>query len=250
MNEYVKNLSRLEFVVTVACTGKCRHCSQGDHSGHSGHIDQDTAERAVRDVCERFNIQSMMAFGGEPLLCPEVTCRIIRAGAACGVPHIDLITNGFFSRNPERIRSVAHMLADSGTNRVLLSVDAFHQETIPLEPVALFARCVRDAGIPMELSPAWLANPRDGNPYNVRTREILRSFAPLDIPVGEGNVIFPSGNALRYLGKYFKGTAPPQDPYLRDPRDIRTVSFEPDGGALGGNILRQDILDILEAYRP
>ena len=250
MNEYVKNLSRLEFVITMACTGRCRHCSQGDHAGNSGHIDPDAAERAVRDVCGRFRIQSMMAFGGEPLLWPEVTCRIFRAGALYGVPHIDLITNGFFSRDPERIRAVARMLANSGANRVLLSVDAFHQESIPLEPVKLFARRVREVGIPLELSPAWLASPEDGNPYNIRTREILRSFASLDIPVGDGNVIFPSGNALSYLGDYFKDTTPPPDPYVQDPTDIRAVSFEPDGGVLGGNILRQSVLDILDSYRP
>lgn len=29
MNEYIKNLNRIEFVVTRACTGKCKHCSEG-----------------------------------------------------------------------------------------------------------------------------------------------------------------------------------------------------------------------------
>ena len=33
MNKYLKNLNRIEFVVTMACTGKCKHCSQGEHKG-------------------------------------------------------------------------------------------------------------------------------------------------------------------------------------------------------------------------
>lgn len=31
MNEYLKNLNRIEFVITDSCTGKCKHCSQGNH---------------------------------------------------------------------------------------------------------------------------------------------------------------------------------------------------------------------------
>ncbi len=39
MNEYVKNLNRIEFVVTMACTGRCKHCSEGEHISCTGHID-------------------------------------------------------------------------------------------------------------------------------------------------------------------------------------------------------------------
>ena len=46
MNEYVKNLNRIEFVVTMACTGKCMHCSEGDHTICTGHIDADISVTA------------------------------------------------------------------------------------------------------------------------------------------------------------------------------------------------------------
>ncbi len=29
-NPYIKNLNKIEFVVTMACTGKCKHCSEED----------------------------------------------------------------------------------------------------------------------------------------------------------------------------------------------------------------------------
>lgn len=250
MNEYVKNLNRLEFVVTMACTGKCRHCSQGDHGGYAGCIDAGAAERAIADVCGSYQITSLMAFGGEPLLYPEVVCRIFRAGADNGISQIDLITNGFFSRNADRIYGVVRMLAESGVNRVLLSVDAFHQETIPMGPVKYFARRVRTEGIHIALSPAWLVSPEDGNPYNVKTRAILREFEELGIPTGEGNVIFPAGNALRYLGAYFDDASPLSSPYEQDPQDIKAISFGPNGDVLGGNIYHESILDILDSYKP
>ncbi len=128
--------------------------------------------------------------------------------------------------------------------------DAFHQETIPVGPVMHFAGCAADAGIPVRFNPAWLVSLDDLNPYNEKTREILGKFEPLNIPCGDGNVIFPAGNALRFLGEYFDENAAGSSPYDEDPCDIRTLSFSPDGGVLNGNIYKTDILDIMETYRP
>jgi len=249
-NPYLRNLNRIEFVVTMACTGKCKHCSEGDHTGCAGHVDAANAEAAIRKVCGLYEIQTVMTFGGEPLLYPDVVCAIHRTAMAMKVPRRQLITNGFFSTRIDRIREVVQQLADSGVNDLLLSVDAFHQETIPLKPVLVFADCAVRAGIPVRLSPAWLVSPEDQNPYNNQTREILRAFEPLAIPVGSGNVIFPSGNALKYLREYFDENVVASSPYEDDPRDVRTISFAPDGEVLNGNFYQKDILDIIREYEP
>ena len=134
-------------------------------------------------------------------------------------------------------------------NDLLLSVDAFHQETIPLDTVMTFAEEATRAGIPTRLSPAWLVGEEDDNPYNRKTRELLGSFADLGIPVGAGNVVFPEGNALIYLAEYFTENMP-ENPYVDDPRDVRCVSFSPNGDVLGGNVYERDILEILKNYTP
>ena len=110
MNTYVKNINRIEFVVTMACTGKCKHCSEGDHTNCTGHIDADVATKAVRDLCENYKIESLMTFGGEPLLYPEVVCAIHRTAADMGIPKRDLITNGFFSKDFRKIKQVVQNL--------------------------------------------------------------------------------------------------------------------------------------------
>ena len=130
-----------------------------------------------------------------------------------------------------------------------MSVDAFHQETIPLHVVKIFAAEAKKCGIPIRLSPAWLVSTVDNNPYNVKTREILGSFADLKIPVGEGNVIFPEGNALKYLTEYFTEELP-ENPYVEDPRDVRCVSFSPNGDVLGSNVYKHDIMEIIRDYEP
>lgn len=250
MNEYVKNLNRIEFVVTMACTGRCKHCSEGDHDASTGHIDADAAANAVYDVCKNYKIESLMTFGGEPLLYPDVVCKIHRAAKEMGIPKRDLITNGFFSKDRQRIKEVAQALAANGVNRILLSVDAFHQETIPLEPVIYFAACVRETGVEIYLSPAWLVSEDDHNPYNEKTREIIKAFDDLKIPAGSGNVIFQSGNAAKYLSEYFEEKTGYADPYEENPRDIRAISFSPNGDVLDSNLYKKNIIDILHEYRP
>ncbi len=250
MNEYVKNLNRIEFVVTMACTGKCKHCSEGEHTDCTGHIETDVAVAAIREVCEKYKIESLMTFGGEPLLYPEVVCAIHRTATEMGIPQRDLITNGFFSKNPDRIEEVVRNLEESGVCQILLSVDAFHQETIPLEPVRFFAECVVKSKIRIKLSPAWLVSEEDNNLYNVRTREIIKELDYLNIPVGSGNVVFPSGNALKYLKEYFDESIEYSSPYDENPRDIRTISFSPNGDVLDGNVYQKGILEILNEYQP
>ncbi len=250
MNEYVKNLKRIEFVVTMACTGKCKHCSEGEHINCTGHIDENIAIKSIRKVCENYKIESLMTFGGEPLLYPDIVCSIHRTATAMGISKRQLITNGYFAKKCEIIEDVVHNLENSGVNELLLSADVFHQETIPLEPVKYFAECVVKSKIQIKLSPAWLVSQNDDNPYNNRTREILKEFESLNILVGKGNIIFPSGNALKYLGGYFDKNVDYSTPYDEDPRDIRAISFSPNGDVLNGNVCEKDILDILQAYQP
>ena len=68
--------------------------------------------------------------------------------------------------------------------------------------------------------------------------------------MNQGNVIFPSGNVVKYLREYFDDTATSFSPYEEDPEDIKTISFDPNGDVLNGNVYRTDILDIIRTYRP
>lgn len=248
MNQYLKNLNRIEFVITMACTGRCKHCSEGEHISNGEHIDGDIAVQAIYDICDNYEIKSLMTFGGEPLLYPEVVCRIHEAARKMNIPQRDLITNGYFSKDESRIKEVAHMLAQSGVKDIMLSVDAFHQETIPLEPVKFFAECAKKEGISIRLQPAWLVSKEDNNTYNLQTRELLKEFEQMDIRISGGNVIFPSGNAKKYLSEYFSESEEYVNPYEENPKDVRTVSFSPNGDVLNGNINRDGIVDIIKAY--
>ena len=249
MNQYLKNLTKIEFVVTYACTGRCKHCSEGEHTPCGERIDPQIAADAVRKIAAEYGIKTVMTFGGEPLLYTDAVERIMTAAKELNIPKRQVITNGYFSKNADKIRGVAEQLAVCGVNDLLLSVDAFHQETIPLDVVERFAAEVEKCGIPIRLQPAWLVSATDDNPYNRKTREILDSFADMDITANEGNIIFPEGNALKYLAEYFAHILP-ENPYAEDPRDVRCVSFSPNGNVLGGNVYERDIMEIIKNYVP
>ena len=257
-------LNRVEFSMTFHCTGKCRHCSVGEEGAkeHPGHLSYEKMAGMLHTLSEQFPMTSVMCLGEEPLLYPADVCAVYREARESGIPQRQLITNGFFSREPEKIRRTVAQLADAGITELLLSVDAFHQETIPLEPVMAFTQALReDRRITVKLHPAWLVSPEDGNPYNAETRRILRRFAALDLPVSTGNVIFPSGNAEKYLSDYFE----PQELDLTAPcgaalyttrlDQVETLSILPDGGLcvcgfVIGNLYREPIKAIIERYDP
>lgn len=249
MNKYLKNLNRIEFVVTMSCTGKCKHCSQGEHKS-SERIDKDSAVYVVKKIAEKYNISSVMTFGGEPLLCVDTVCAIHKTAREMNIAKRQLITNGYFSENTDKIKEVAMKIIESGVNEILVSADCFHQETIPLEYVIEFAQSVKTDGICLKVQPAWLVSENDDNPYNEKTKEILKEFNRIGIETGTGNVIFPSGNALKYLGEYFDLTKEIKNPYDENPEDIRAICFSANGDILGSNIYKQDIAVILSEYNP
>ena len=162
------------------------------------------------------------------------------------MPVRQVITNGYV---PKDAGVIAERLAACGVSDLLLSVDAFHQETIPLDVVKAFAAELCACGVPVRLSPAWLVSKTHDNPYNRKTTQILAAFDGMGIPVGEGNVIFPEGNARKYLAEYFTDVTP-ENPYVEDPHDLRCISFLANGDVLDGNLYRADVMEIINGYAP
>lgn len=249
MQNFFKNLNKIEFVVTNACTGRCKHCSEGDHTENGCFLNPYVSADIVRKVASEYNISTVMTFGGEPLLFPETVYAVMKSALEMKVPKRQVITNGFFSKNADTIRTVAQRLSECGVNDLLVSADAFHQETIPLETVKAFVSAAKENGIPVRIQPAWLVSPSHNNPFNDKTREIIKSFLEINVYENAGNIVFPEGNALKYLSEYFKENKP-VNPYTENPRDVRCISVSANGETLGGNIYRQDILDIIKNYAP
>jgi MoaA/NifB/PqqE/SkfB family radical SAM enzyme len=265
MNEYFP-VNRIEFAVTYLCNSKCRHCQLGEEKERESFpacIDKTKAVEITGKVGRKYSPKSIMTFGGEPLLYPEVVCAIHREAARAGIPVRDVITNGFWSRRTEKIQRIAAKLAKSGVNSVSISVDCFHQEFIPLKIVKKTAESLVEAGI-MHVSwnPCWVVSKDHNNVYNRKTKTILRELKNLPVEISEGNIAQPEGRAIVWLKDFLPPkTKTPKGkcgdlPYTEPLDSIHTVCVEPDGRIdickefYIGNAFETDIVAIIESYDP
>ena len=59
---YFDKLEKIEFVVTYACTGRCKHCSEGDHKPCGESIKPEVAAGAVHELTSVYPIRTVMVF--------------------------------------------------------------------------------------------------------------------------------------------------------------------------------------------
>jgi len=263
MNRYL-TVSRLEFAVTYLCNAKCRHCySIQKEERFPKHIDKSLAIEIVRKIGRKYNPESIMTFGGEPLLFPEIVYAIHKEAMDVGIPRREIITNGYWSKDFKKIEEIAEKLLLSGVNDVCISVDVFHQEQIPLDIVRKAAESCLQVGIKdIAWNPCWIISEDNDNQYNQKTKAILKELEDLPVRKSEGNVMEPDGLALVHLKKFL----PPKEkipagkcgdmPYT-DPLDsIKGICIEPDGEVAVcndfyiGNASKTDIINLIENYDP
>ena len=113
-----------------------------------------------------------------------------------------------------------------------------------------FAKEILKTGVSIQTHPAWLISPNDNNRFNEETKKILTEFNKIGIDQSDGNIIFASGNALKYFGEYFIDNKEIKNPYLENKKDIKTISFSANGNVLNGNIYKNTITDIINNYEP
>lgn len=263
MNRYL-TVRRIEFLVTYLCSGKCAHCYATKYTeGLPKHVEKWLAVDIVGKVSKRYDIKSVMTFGGEPLLFPEIVCSIHKEAAKSGIASREVITNGYWSSNVKRIRRIAGNMAECGVSDIHVSVDAFHQEYIPLDIVRKTVESCLEAGIEdIAWNPCWVISEDNDNRYNRETRFILKELEDLPVRVSRGNILEPDGLALINLREFLpqKRRMPTGEcgdmPYTEPLDSVSSISVEPDGKIAVcnefhiGNAAETDILDILENYNP
>lgn len=265
MNSYI-NLNRVEFLVTRTCTGHCKHCSviSSSSSTDTSYPDLDTVIAALTHILEAFPIESIMTYGGEPLLYPDITATILQMATTHGVKSRELITNGYFSNDPAFIASVVAQVVAAGVNDIKLSIDAFHQERIPLHYVELFITALlsRQFGN-LTIHPAWLVSRDHDNAYNNQTRVLIEHVSSkYGLAVSAGNDIDLSGLAKENLWTFY-----PKRPIDLDRRcgemhftnsltNVRSLRILPNGDVaicralIIGNLFGAPMASILRGYEP
>jgi hypothetical protein len=259
------NIERIEFIVTYRCISHCKHCcvTEDQRSSAPKALEAETAVDLIRQITHEYSPQSIMTFGGEPLLFPDTVCTIHAAARESGIKRREIITSGGWPREESEFRRVALRLAGSGVTHIALSVDVFHQEYVPLAILERNSKLLLDAGIlHLSWNPCWVIAREHPNKWNQSTKSILKSLEYLRIPESEGNIVQPTGNATEWLRDFLPSKmAMPQGscenvPYASRLNNIRGISLEPNGDiqickeVIIGNTGQKDILEKLRNYDP
>ena len=267
MNKYV-DINRVEFLVTKRCNSKCKHCSVPINSNpyENSYADMEVVKKAIVSIIKNYKVASIMVYGGEPLLYIDKIVDIFDISLKECVQSRDLITSGFISCSvtAQYIDEVAIKLKKCGVKKILLSVDAFHQEFIPLEMVELFIKsCVNANLSDIVLHPAWIVAENSENKYNKMTTQILNYLSEKYLlKISSGNMIIPSGINKKYIGRYYEfqnlniSNKCGEIPYTNSLDYVTSIRILPDGsvnicrGVTIGNIFEKDIMTIINEYNP
>jgi MoaA/NifB/PqqE/SkfB family radical SAM enzyme len=180
------------------------------------------------------NLESFMVFGGEPMLYPDRVIAILEKAHQLQVPRIDMITNGTWGKDEKQAEKLATRLKSAGLTNLDISVDAFHQQYIPIEYPRNAGLASSKAGIERVIWNATVVESIDAkNEYDEKTRQILKALEPTGIEPYIHKVL-PTGRALKNLRQYFKKESlqgPCEgDPILENPlTDPKSICIDPSG---------------------
>jgi MoaA/NifB/PqqE/SkfB family radical SAM enzyme len=234
-----------------------------DKNPDNSYEDFEEVLMTLRFLLDKYSIKSIMTFGGEPLLFTEITTKIHEISKQYGVEKRELITNGYFSNNEYSIYNVVNKIIESGVNEIMLSMDAFHQEKIPLQYVEIFIKNIIFAKFEnIKIHPAWVVSQKCDNVYNQRTNEIIQKVSKYGIKISNGNIIVPSGLAKENLKSYYKkediniNKRCGEIAFTNSLKNIKSIRILPNGninicrGLTIGNIFKEKIENIIKKYNP
>lgn len=125
-------------IMNYVCTAECRHCMFfSSPSCPKRFITPEMAEH-LASVLEKAGTSSVHIGGGEPFINFLALCSLIQALSRhhIGVDYIE--TNAFWAKEEPIIRERLTKLRDLGVTAIMVSVDPFHIEYVPLErPIRL-----------------------------------------------------------------------------------------------------------------
>jgi hypothetical protein len=168
-------------------------------------------EYVVRSLDEvpAFGVDTVILTGGEPLAFLDEITQIARLAQERGLG-IQICSNGFWAKTPEKALAVLLPLKELGLSLLMLSTDRFHTRFIPVESVTNAANAASYLGLSCQIAVPALA--RDWKAMSLMTR--LRRETDATVfshpihPVGRGEKLSPwwlspsspSGGGCELLG--------------------------------------------------
>lgn len=138
--------THLTFLLTLACPLKCAHCivDAGPEKGYTT-MPLEVAQWYGSQMPELYDrgIRLLSLTGGEPFLARPQLKVMSEAGAAAGM-ECGVVTAAHWASSPQQAKSVVD--AFPGLHTWDISIDSYHLEFLPYEPVRTAYLAVKDAG--------------------------------------------------------------------------------------------------------
>ena len=133
-------------ITNYVCTAACRHCMfASSYNLPKEYISREMAEKLAR-LLRKSGTYSVHIGGGEPFMNFEALTTLITClnEQGIGVDYIE--TNAFWCKDEKFTRDRLMQLRALGVETVMVSVDPFHIEYVPLERPILLCKLLRECG--------------------------------------------------------------------------------------------------------
>ena len=138
----VKNNLHCGIIVSYKCNAACRHCMFAcSPERSSDYLSPETAER-ICVLLRGKGIRSLHISGGEPFLDFDKMVDVIKVIRKTGISIEYVETNAFWAEDERRVKEYLRILEQAGADRLLISLDPFHAEYVPIGlPLRLVEIC-------------------------------------------------------------------------------------------------------------
>ncbi len=134
------NPNEVIFCPTSACNLNCRHCFVNRNGSR---LKTEDAENFLESLSESGIIFKVGFSGGEPFLCQDFLCSVIRKAVSLDMIFGNLMTNGVWWKTEEELKTALTKIREAGYDgKIGLSWDAFHGQS-PLK-IASFIKTVHE----------------------------------------------------------------------------------------------------------
>ena len=189
------------FNLTYDCTLDCPHCFYYPQATGRGAFELARLREIIEGMEDEAPVLEVHYTGGEPFLYFDRLAEAVELARELGARRITCSTNCYWADDLAEARRMVGRLRDAGLTWFLISADAFHQEGVPIENVAIASRVRVELGLQGndDLSVVAMVSPDYSHPFNDETLKIaekVRSWghgASLhsSMPYGRGHELIP-----------------------------------------------------------
>ena len=133
-------------ITNYTCTAACKHCMFASSPQRPKEfISAETSENIAR-LLKKAKTASVHIGGGEPFMNFKALCTLIECLSRNGIGIDYIETNAFWCSDEDFTKKRLTALKELGVNTVMVSVDPFHIEFVPLDRPVRLCRLMREMG--------------------------------------------------------------------------------------------------------